>query len=147
MPTLHYAVRIAATPDVVWDRMLSLESYQAWTSAFAEGSTYEGSWEAGAQIRFLAPDGSGVIAEIAESRPPEWLSIRHLGMLENGVEDFDSAAVRAWAPAYENYALRRDGHETELSIDVDTTPESVAMMNDSWPKGLAKLKELCEGRP
>lgn len=146
MPTLHYAVRIAAPRAVVWDRMLSRESYEAWTSAFSAGSTYEGSWETGARIRFLAPDGSGVIAEIAESRPPEWLSIRLLGMLDRGVEDFDSEAVRAWAPAYENYAFRRDGSGTELTIDVDTTPESVAMMDEAWPKGLATLKAICEAR-
>lgn len=146
MPRLHYATHIANSPRVVWETMLQHPTYEQWTSAFAKGSTYEGAWEPGARIRFLAPDGSGVVSEIAESRPHEFVSVRHLGMLEHGVEDFESEAVRAWAPAYENYTFRSSGGGTELAIDVDTTPELVEMMNAAWEQGLARLKAMCEAR-
>lgn len=100
MQRLRFETTIDAPTDVVWRAMLGAESYKKWTAAFAEGSYYEGSWREGSRIRFLSPSGDGVVAEIAESRPNEFISIRHLGFVVNGVEDLDSDAVKAWAPAY-----------------------------------------------
>lgn len=147
MPTakrLHFSVVIAAPPAKVWSTMLEQESYREWTRAFCEGSYYEGSWERGARIRFLAPGGEGMVAEIAECRPHEYVSIRHLGVLANGVEDTTSETVRAWAPAYENYTLEPVPEGTRLVIDQDVTAEYEAMMGEMWPKALARLKGMCE---
>jgi uncharacterized protein YndB with AHSA1/START domain len=44
MRTLQYSVEIAAPPATVWDVMLAQDTYRDWTSAFAEGSYFEGSW-------------------------------------------------------------------------------------------------------
>lgn len=59
------------------------ETFKAWTAEFAEGSYFEGSWNAGRKIRFLVPDGSGMTSTIAESRPHEFISIKHLGIVAN----------------------------------------------------------------
>jgi hypothetical protein len=99
------AVTIAAPRSKVWLTMQSPDGYRDWTSAFCEGSTYEGSWEQGARIRFLAPSGD-VTSEIAERREGTLLSIRHLGEIRQGVDDTHSPQVLAWAPAYENFHLR-----------------------------------------
>ena len=55
------------------------ESYKQWTSAFGDGLYFEGSWQKGQRIRFLTPQGDEVTSEIAEIRPNEFISIRHLG--------------------------------------------------------------------
>ena len=141
---LHYETLIAAPREQVWRTMLEPGTYRAWTSAFAEGSYYEGGWERGDRIRFLGPGGSGITSVIEESRPFEFLSIRHLGEIRDGVEDMESEAVRAWTPAFENYTFEDEGGSTRLKIDLDTTPEWETAMNDAWPKGLGKLKELAE---
>lgn len=144
MKTLNFSIIIETPRAVVWETMLSPETYKVWTEAFAEGSYYEGMWEKGARIRFLIPDGSGMIAEIAELRLHEYVSIRHLGWIENGIEDTESEEVRHWAPAYENYTFKDAGTSTELSIAVDILPEFEDYMNASWPRALASLKALCE---
>ncbi|HEX4936585.1 MAG TPA: hypothetical protein VFV33_25565 [Gemmatimonadaceae bacterium] len=146
MRTQRYTIHIGAPPQIVWDTMLSHGSYEEWTTAFSIGSTYEGRWETGARIRFFATDGHGVISEVAESRPPEHVSIRHLGMLVEGVEDFDSPAVKAWAPAYEHYTIRPTVGGSELSVVIDIAPESASPMSEMWTKALAKLKSMCEAR-
>ena len=46
-----------------------------------------------------------MVSEIAENKPNEFISIRHLGYIANGIEDTQSEAIRAWAPAYENYTF------------------------------------------
>jgi hypothetical protein len=99
---IQFSALIHAPADVVWHHITSLDSYKHWTSAFAKGSCYEGSWEEGAKILFLSPSDEGMVAEIAASRPHAFISIRHLSFVANGVEDTESEAVRAWAPAYEN---------------------------------------------
>ena len=57
--TLTFEVTINAPRTHVWDTMLGPETYKAWTSAFSEVSHYTGSWDQGAQIRFLGPAGDG----------------------------------------------------------------------------------------
>jgi uncharacterized protein YndB with AHSA1/START domain len=143
---LHFAITIQAPREQVWRTLLAQETYRQWTAAFAPDSCYEGSWDEGAEIRFIAPGAGGMLARIAEARPPEFVSIEHLGMIDaDGVIDRDSPAVRAWTPAFENYTLTAlDAGTTELRVDQDISRDYEAMMQELWPKALAVLKTLCE---
>lgn len=141
---VQFNVVIKAPPAAVWRHVIDPESYKRWTAAFAEGSRFEGSWEPGAKIRFLAPSGDGMVAEIAESRPSSFISIRHLGMISNGIEDTTSEAVRAWAPAYENYTFLHTPEGTKMVVDQDVAVEWEEYMSEAWPKALEILKELSE---
>ena len=143
---LQFQETIHASPAIVWGILFGDDTYPVWTAPFSEGSYFEGSWEEGSRIRFLSPSGEGMVAEIAESRPHAFLSIRHLGFVANGVEDLESEAVRAWAPAYENYTLTPVPDGTRIVIDQDVTGDFEAYMNTTWPRALAVLKELCEAR-
>ena len=110
---IQFQTTIEAPVSVVWETMLGAEGYPRWTAPFSEGSYYEGSWDQGSRIRFLSPSGDGMIAEIAENRPHELISIRHLGYIVKGTEDTDSDAVRTRAPAYETYAFSSVPEGTE----------------------------------
>lgn len=144
MKTLHYAISIQASPDVVWKAMFTQDTYRQWTAAFSEGSYFEGSWNKGERIRFLGPGGNGMTAVIAENRLHEFLSIKHLGYIKDGIEDTDSEEVRSWAPAFENYTFSKAGAGTELKVDIDMPDAWADFMNSAWPKALAKLKSICE---
>lgn len=141
---IRFQTTIEAAVDLVWGVMLGKETYPRWTAAFAEGSYYEGTWSKGERIRFLAPPGDGMLAEIAEIRPNEFISIRHLGYIVNGVEDTESDSVRAWAPAFEDYSFRSVPGGTELVIDQEVTADFEQFMKEAWPKALELLKSLCE---
>jgi uncharacterized protein YndB with AHSA1/START domain len=141
---IKFSEFIASPVARVFSTMTAPESYKEWTAAFAEGSHYVGSWERGARIRFLGPDGDGMLAEIAENRPDEFISIKHIGIIANGVEDTESDAARAWAPAYENYTFAKEGDGTRLVVDLDVTEAVEADMQDMWPKALRRLKAICE---
>ena len=145
MKTLHCSIVIHAPRRRVWDIMLGPETFKAWTSAFAEGSYFEGSWDAGRKVRFLIPDGSGMTSMIAENRPYEFVSIRHLGVVKDGIDDTESEVARNWAPACENYTFTDLGASTKLKVDVESPPDFEASMADAWSLALAKLKALCEG--
>lgn len=141
---IQFTVTIKAPASLVWQNVICPERYRQWTSAFAEGSHFKGSWDAGAKILFLASDGEGMVSEIAENRPNEFISIRHLGYIANGVEDTTSDAVRAWAPAFENYTFLPVKDGTNMIVDQDVTAEWEKYIAQAWPKALEKLKEICE---
>ena len=143
---IQFQTTIKAPVSVVWEVMLAAESYPRWTAPFGEGSYYEGSWDQGSRIRFLAASGDGMVAEIAEARPNEFLSIRHLGYVANGTEDIDSDSVRAWAPAYENYSFNSVPEGTRLVVDQDVAEDFEKSMQDTWPQALEVLKQLCEDK-
>ena len=145
---IQFAITINAPAATVWRLMIGPESYKRWACAFAEGTYFEGSWEQGAKIQFLSPpSGDGMVSEIAQSREHEFISIRHLGFISNGVEDTTSEAVLAWAPVHENYTFVGVPEGTKLLIELDVPGEWVEYMNEAWPKALMLLKQLSEGEP
>jgi hypothetical protein len=149
MQKLHFSILINAPKDKVWHAMLDDKSYREWTKVFNEGSYYKGSWEKGSKILFLGPDPKtgeegGMVSRIAENKPYEFISIEHLGIVQNGVEDTTSEAARKWAPAFENYTFKDKDGATEVLVDIDVEDEHVPMFNEMWPEALRKLKELAE---
>ena len=149
MQKLHFSMLINAPKDKVWHAMLDDQPYREWTQAFNEGSYYKGSWEKGSKILFLGPDPNtgeegGMVSRIAENKPYEFISIEHLGIVQNGVEDTTSEAARKWAPAFENYTFNDKDGATEVLVHIEVEDDHSQMFNDMWPKGLRKLKELAE---
>lgn len=88
MEKITFTTIINAPREKVWNTMLEKDTYQEWTVPFHEGSTYDGNWEEGSEMKFIGPseDGSigGMYALIAVSRPYEFVSIKHLGEFKDG---------------------------------------------------------------
>jgi uncharacterized protein YndB with AHSA1/START domain len=146
MTKLTFSTTIYAPKELVWRTMLKDETYRKWTTAFQEGSYAVTDWKPGSKALFLAPDGSGMVSRVAEHRPNEFLSLEHLGVVKNGVEDTTSAEVKKWAGARENYTLRENSGSVTLTIEMDTADSYTQYFEETWPKALAALKELAESR-
>ena len=145
MKTLNFSITINTPVEKVYKTMLALDTYKEWTALFEPTSYYEGDWTPGSKIKFLSGSGTGgMYSEIAENKPNEFVSIRHLGMIKDGVIDTESDEIKAWAPCYENYTFVDTGNETEVKVDLGVPEEWEEMFNESWPKALLKLKEICE---
>ena len=144
MKTLHFDILINAPREHVWRTMLHSPTYEQWTATFCEGSRFEGSWDEGQTIRFLGPNDQGMVAEIAAHRPAEFVSIRHLGMIDQGVEGTSNEAVRAWEPCFENYSFTDEAGGTRVRVDCDVFGTYEDWMAQTWPKALQSLKTLCE---
>lgn len=144
MKTLHFSETINRPAEKVWNVMLEDKTYRQWTSAFNEGSHFEGSWEEGEKIMFLDPDGNGMVSTVAENRPHEFISIKHIGVIQDGVEDTESEEARKWAPAYENYTFTEKDGKTTVSVDMDIEGEYEEAFNEMWPEALRNLKNLAE---
>jgi hypothetical protein len=149
MQKLHTSILINAPREKVWITMLDPESYKEWTAAFNPGSRYEGNWDQGSTIRFIGPDPStgeegGMISRVAENRANEFISLNHIGIIKNGVEDTASEEAQKWVPAYENYTFVDKDGATELQIDQDINEEYKEEFEKMWGLALQKLKEISE---
>jgi uncharacterized protein YndB with AHSA1/START domain len=144
MKTMHFHVVINKPREVVWTKMIDPEGFRYWTTAFKEGSHYVGSWSKGSTIRFLDPEKNGMVAEIAACDPYEFISIRNVGNVVNGVDDTESEEVQSWAPGFENYTFVEIPEGTDLIVDADIPDAWADMMTEAWPRALQALKELAE---
>ncbi len=143
MAKLHYHIAIRAPKARVHQLMLADASYRVWTSEFAPGSYYKGSWDKGAEILFTNQEGFGMRARIAEHRPAEFVSIEMLSEVRNGAPD----AQDQWQGAFENYTYIENSGITTLEVDISgISGEMVEYMNAAWPKALAKLRAICEAK-
>jgi hypothetical protein len=129
--------------------MLEDKTYRVWTAPFNEGSYYKGDWSKGSKMLFLGPNPEtgkegGMVSRIAENKLYAFISIEHLGIINDGIEDTTSEAVKEWAGALENYTFKKLDGKTELIVDMDINDEYKEMFEGMWPIALQKLKSLCE---
>jgi uncharacterized protein YndB with AHSA1/START domain len=141
MHKLSFQVDINAPREKVWNALWEDRNYRNWTSVFSEGSYAETDWKEGSKIKFMGPDGGGIYSLIAENRPNEYMSFKHLGELKNGVEQ----PASDWSGSMENYTLEERGGVTTVMVDIDVTDDFQDYFNKTWPKALEKLKEIAEG--
>ncbi len=147
MDKLNFSIEINAPKEKVWQTMLDDKTYRLWTEPFMPGSYYKGDWNQGSKILFLGPGEKGeggMVSRIKENKKYEFISIEHLGVVKDGIEDTTSDEVKAWAGALENYTFKEKDGKTEVVIDTDSNEEYSEMFNGMWPKALQKLKELAE---
>jgi hypothetical protein len=65
-------------------------------------------------------------------------------VVKGGVDDTESLAARALAPAWENYTRIDNEGSTEVVVDADSNAEFEQVFSDLWPKALRRLRDICE---
>ncbi|HEX5002615.1 MAG TPA: SRPBCC domain-containing protein [Bacteroidia bacterium] len=151
MKKLQFNVKINAPVNKVYDVMLGISNkttYEQWTALFNPTSSYEGSWIKGNKILFVGTDEKGekggMVSEIAENVPGKFVSIKHIGLLVAGKEITEGPEVEKWTGVFENYSFAESNGISTVGVELDTTEDFANYMNESYPKALDKLKEICE---
>ncbi|MBK6446999.1 MAG: SRPBCC domain-containing protein [Bacteroidetes bacterium] len=151
MKKLQFKVNINAHVTKVYDFMLGINSkstYEQWTALFNPTSTYEGTWDKGNKILFIGVDEKGekggMVSRIVENIPKRFVSIQHYGLYQADKEITEGPEVEKWANGVENYSFEENNGTTTLTVDLDTTEDFLDYMNETYPKALDKLKEICE---
>ncbi|WP_140936954.1 SRPBCC family protein [Sphingobacterium lumbrici] len=151
MEKLQFKKKINAPASKVFDVMLGITSkttYEQWTALFNPTSTYEGSWTKGSKIQFVGTDDKGetggMVSEIFDNIPNKFISIRHYGLVKADLEITEGPEVEKWANGFENYTFEENSGTTIVTVDLDTTKDFLSYMNETYPKALDKLKDICE---
>lgn len=151
MKKLQFKIHINAPANKIYDYMLGIHSkttYEQWTALFNPTSTYEGNWGKGEKILFIGVDENGekggMVSKIAENIPNQFVSIQHYGLLQADKEITEGPEVEKWVNGFENYTFEENNGSTTVTVDLDTVADFIDYMNESYPKALQTLKELCE---
>ena len=142
--TKTYEVFIQAKPQTVWNALFEPSHFKEWTSVFSEGSHYTGNMGAGERIHFLNEQSMGMYADVRLYDPPRQMIFQHLGTVQDGQEISPDADKDLWAGAFESYTLSEQNGGTRLVAQVDTGAEYAAYFDETFPKGLQKVKQLSE---
>ena len=144
MEKAEYKTKINTSPEKTWNILWDDETYRKWTSVFSEGSFMESDWKVGGRTLFLDGKGNGMVSTIDAIEPNKFMSFKHLGMIKDGVEDYDSEDVKKWSGSNENYILKSIGDETELLIELDLDDEYKDYFGETWTKAFEIIKSLAE---
>ena len=151
MKKLRFTAEIKAPSNKVYDAMLGLNdktTYEAWTAVFNPTSTYEGNWEKGNKMLFVgtAENGEkgGMVSEVVENIPNRFVSIKHYGIIKAGEEITEGPEVEKWAGGLEEYSFSEKNGITTVKVELDAAEDFTEYMNNTFPKSLMRLKELCE---
>lgn len=151
MKKLQFKTAIKAPVAKVYNTMLGLEdkaTYEAWAAEFNPTSTFEGNWKKGSKILFIGTDEDGekggMVSEIAENIPNQFVSIRPYGILNGDTEITTGEEVEKWTGGFENYTFEESNGITTVVVDMSTTEDYIDYFNATYPKALNKLKLILE---
>lgn len=130
MQKLQFKTEIKASAHKVYVTMLGLNdksTYEYWTATFNPTSTYEGNWDKGSKILFVGVDENGkkggMVSEIVEHKPANFISIRHYGILDGETEITSGEQVEKWAGGHENYSFQENNGITTVTVEIDVIDE------------------------
>ena len=146
--TIHFDISINSKIEKVYKTMIDKKHFSEWTAPFNPHSYFDGSWEKGSKILFLGADKEGnlggMVSRIKENIPNKYISIEHLGIVQNDQEITSGPDVDDWAGALENYTFTEENGKTIVMVDMDANEEFKSYFFETWPKALNKLKTICE---
>lgn len=129
--------------------MIGPDWYRARTAPFNPAwSWFEWDWNKGSMIRFLGPHPQhpekigGMLSEIVDNRRYEYIGIKHIGEIDNGVV----VNKEPLKDAYENYTFTEENWVTTVQVEIgmNLAEEFAKYMADTRPKALKVLKDLSE---
>lgn len=149
---ITYDIIIDAPVNKVYDTMLGLsdkKTYEQWTAVFNPTSTYQGSWKKGSKILFLGNDNgkkSGMVSNIAENEENRFVSIRHIGIIDNGKEITEGPDVEKMT-GLENYRFTSlSPGQTKVTVEMTMIDDFREYFDKVFPKALQELKRVVENR-
>ncbi|WP_428069168.1 SRPBCC domain-containing protein [Chryseobacterium gambrini] len=141
MEKLYFDIHINAEAEKVWSVLWDDFSFRQWTSAFTEGSFYQGNLKENEIIKFLDPQNNGMFSKIVALIPNQEIKFLHLGEIYNGVE-----APQNWGEATERYILTEDENTTHLKVEIQTLEQFKSFFEEKFPDALSNVKHLSENQ-
>lgn len=145
METFKYQIEIDAPAEKIWDVLWNEKTYSQWTYYFSPDSHIVTDWKVGGKTYFTdSSKKNGMVSTIDEMEENKYIIFKHLGQMENGVEDTESEKVKVWSGSKEAYHLEESNGKILLKASVDSDANYKDMFDNGFTKGLQIIKELSE---
>lgn len=143
MKAIKNTIKINATKEKVWQVLTDEKYYLQWYALFCEGTTAITDWKEGSKVIFAA-DNMGIIGKIVVYKRNEELLIQMTGILQKGLEDYDSPEAKNTKQATEHYLLTENDGKIILQTSADIDEAYYEQTSESWDAAKEKIKELAE---
>ena len=141
MKKLYFNIQISAKKEIVWDALWLDKNYRAWTSVFNENSHAISDWEEGSPIQFVDANLNGISGVITTKIEYKQMTFTYIAELHEGIAvDID------WKGAQEDYVLEENNEGILLKVTLDGSDGFEEMLSPIFPKALAIVKEIAEGK-
>jgi uncharacterized protein YndB with AHSA1/START domain len=144
LETIKKSIEINASKEKVWDVLLNDKFTRIWYAAFSEGSHADTDWKVGSKALFTDNTRSGLVGKVLTNQPHEIISLEYEGLVNDGIEDYESDIAKFVKGGLETYRLSEKNGVTHVSISCDMGMDYFESMSEAWEKGLQKVKELAE---
>ncbi len=141
MKEMQFKIEISAPKERVWQILWEDESLRDWSGIVDPGTYMLGELKEGETVQFNSAEGYGVTSLVAELIPNEFILFKHQAdTQDSGKAHRDDQ----WMGGQESYKLTEKNGVTTLEMSLDVPPELEKIMSASYPKALARIKELSE---
>ncbi|WP_159468050.1 SRPBCC domain-containing protein [Dyadobacter sp. 3J3] len=140
------SILIKASKEKAWDVLFTDPYIRIWYNEFSAGCYAVTDWKLGSKAVFKDDNDNGLVGEIVANQPNQLLSIEYVGVLEGGIEDYESEMANLMKGGRETYKISETDGGTYLEIELDIAQEYFEMMSSMWDKALEKIKELAENQ-
>ncbi len=142
MQEMKFQTAINATKERVWDTLWQDATFRQWAGLIDPETYMVGELIEGQEVQFIsAANGYGVTSLVEEVTPGEYLLLQHEADTQDSGND---TREKQWTGGKEVYELLENDGVTTLTITFDVPGELEEIFNVSYPKALARIKELAE---
>ena len=148
MKKLQYSIHIDKPQEFVFNQLIDKSTYNDWAKAFSPGSTYDGEFAQGHDIRFTDPGLGGTVAHLEVFEPHSRILAKHIAMIgKDGSQTTEGEMAEKWIGTVEEYTfVKEEDDTTTLNIEMQTDEAFQKMFDSSWPKALELFKALCDSK-
>lgn len=142
MKELQFSVDIHATRERVWDTLWQDATFCDWASIIDPGTYMVGELKVGNEVQYISSEnGYGVTSLVEKLVPSEFVLLKHSADTQgNGKQERE----KQWTGGAESYSLTQIGDITTLTVALDVPLELEDYFKNTYPKALARIKELAE---
>ena len=141
MEEMRFSVKIKARKEKVWAVLWQDETLRDWAGVIDPGTYMVGEIKEGGVVQFNSSEGYGVASLVFRMIENEFILLRHMADTKNGgCENRE----KQWSGGRESYRLTEKNNMTTLEIVIDVPKELKKIMENRYPKALARIKELSE---
>lgn len=138
------SIEVNAPKESVWETIISNNKNKIWFNAFSDGTQAQTDWQTGSKVIFADASKNGIIGVIKVNKPAEELVIEYNGVLNDGVENYETEEAQGMNGFQEIYRLKEENGLTRMDMQCDMGADYFEMMSDAWDHALVIIKELSE---
>ncbi|MDR6804517.1 hypothetical protein J2Y45_001786 [Dyadobacter sp. BE34] len=140
------SISINASAERIWRVITEAQYNVVWLAALGRRKIAQTDWQEGSKAVFVDDAQTGLITRIRVARPFEKIRMQNVGMITNGVEDYESDDAKESREFFEQYLLTPEDGSVRMRVEVTVEDDFCNEVSACWANALEVIKELAESQ-